>query len=69
MRIIPDGTLEKQKDLLKPVDIVSWVVGNTIEITDEDWVLIVMNFNADELYPNEFPQYLRELIKLAGEGE
>ena len=55
MRIIPDDVWAKDYADLEY---------ETIEITDEDWVQIIMWFIDNEYYPNEFPQYLDELIKL-----
>ena len=42
-----------------------YLESDTIEITDEGWVQIMMDFADSEYYLNEFPKYLKELIKIA----
>ena len=64
MRIVRDDAGEYQAGRTY-VDITPcYAIKDTVEITDEEWVLIVTWFMDSEYYMNEFPQCLRELIEL-----
>lgn len=64
MRIVRDDAGEYQAGRTY-VDITScYAIRDTVEITDEEWVLIITWFMDSEYYMNEFPRCLRELIEL-----